>query len=254
MEYVTSSDGRRIAYERTGTGPPLVLVHGSLNDHKIFGAVTPAFAERHTVLAMDRRGRGESGPTEEHTFDQQSADVVAVIDAAGEPVDLLGHSYGAHCALGAAAMVPDRVKHLVLYEPPTPGADRLNIAEDFERLSASDAVENFFANGVGVPPNQLAAMKASPFWPYLVSFVNTMPSEGRALVGHRFDPARFASLKMPVLFLQGGDTAERLGEVMRRLAPHMPQAEWHTFEGHGHGANLTAPKLFADTVLAFLAR
>ena len=81
-----------------------------------------------------------------------------------------------------------------------------------------------------------------------------MPSEARALREIRFDPARFAPLKMPALFLAGSETTELLGAVLRSLMPYMPQAEWVTFEGHGHGANLTAPKLFADTVLEFLAR
>ena len=103
MEHVSSADGTPIAYARTGSGPPLVLVHGSLNDRNAWGAVLPALAQHHTVYAMDRRGRGESGQPAEHALERQFEDVVAVIEAAGAPVDLIGHSYGAHCALGAAA-------------------------------------------------------------------------------------------------------------------------------------------------------
>ena len=254
MEHVTSADGRTIAYERSGSGPPLVLVHGSLNDRRIWGTVLPAFAERYTVYAMDRRGRGESGPAAEHDLERQFEDVVAVIEAAGERVDLLGHSYGAHCALGAAAMVPGKIRHLVLYEPPTIDTARGDVASFFESVPAAEAVDAFFFSGIGMPRDQVDAMMASPFGPYLVSLAGTMPSEGRALLSHRFDPARFAVLKMPALFLVGSQTDERLGVVLRSLKPYMPQAEWVTFEGQGHGANLTAPRLFADTVLEFLAR
>ena len=201
---------------------------------------------------MDRRGRGESGPPAEHTLERQFDDVEAVIDAAAEPVDLLGHSYGAYCALGAATLVPQKVKHLVLYEPPS-GDGRSDVVHAFEEMEPSEAVEEFMGL-VGLDANQLAALKATPYCKYLSSFAPTMPSEGRALVGYRFEPARFSKLTMPALFLVGSQTEERLGEVLRMLRPVMPQAEWHVFEGHGHAATMTAPKLFTDTVLEFLSR
>lgn len=254
MEYVTSVDGTRIAYEVTGSGPPLVLVHGSLNDRNIWAAVRPAFDQRFRVYAMDRRGRGESGAPAEHALERQFEDVAAVIEAAGEPVDLLGHSYGAHCALGAAAMVPKKIKHLVLYEPPTLEPDRLHIAEAFGAGDPDAAMDQFVLSGIGSSAEELAMVKASPFWPYALSFAATMPIEGRALAAHGFDPARYTHLKMPALFLVGSQTEELLGDVLRRLLPSMPQAEWVTFEGQGHGAPMTAPALFAETVLAFLDR
>lgn len=180
MEHVTSADGTPIAYERTGSGPPLVLVHGSLNDHAVWARVLGAFAERHTVYAMDRRGRGESGKPGEHALERQFEDVVAVVQAAGEPVALIGHSYGARCALGAAALVPELVKRLVLYEPPSAdNATREGVGEAFERDDPSTAVEGFMRM-IGVPPDQLEALKKTPFWTYLGGFAPTMPSEARA--------------------------------------------------------------------------
>lgn len=254
MEYVRSPDGTQIAYERTGSGPPLVLVHGSLNDHAAWAAILPFFAPQYTVYAMDRRGRGESGPPAEHALERQFEDVLAVIEAAGEPVDLIGHSYGAHCALGAAALAPALVKHLVLYEPPTPDAARLALGESFEADDPSGAVAEFMVH-VGLSQAQIEALKATPFWPYLARFAPTMPYEARALGGHEFDPARFAALDMPALFIVGSLTQQHLGEVLRQLRQaSMPHAEWSTLEGQGHAATLTAPQLFADTVLPFLER
>ena len=63
LETVTSADGTPIAFERTGSGPPLVLVHGGACDHRFWDLsdVRSAFAERYTVYAMDCRGVGESG-------------------------------------------------------------------------------------------------------------------------------------------------------------------------------------------------
>ena len=53
----------RIAYQRAGQGPPLVLVHGTADDHNRWLPLLPALAEHFTVYALDRRGRGGSDPT-----------------------------------------------------------------------------------------------------------------------------------------------------------------------------------------------
>ena len=253
-EYVTSADGTRIAYERSGSGPPLVLVHGSLNDRNIWAFVLPAFQQHYTAFAMDRRGRGESSPSGEHALERQFEDVVAVINAAGEPVDLIGHSYGAQCALGAAALARGKVKRLVLYEPPGVEMARRELARTAEIADASEAVEQFMVGGVGIAREQIAVLKATPYWDYVVGLWPTMEFEGPALMNHEFDASRFASLTMPALFLVGSDSQDRLGIVLREIFPFMPHAERVTFEGQGHGAVMLAPKLFADKVLEFLSR
>ncbi len=254
MEYVTSADGTQISYERTGSGPLLLLVHGSLSDRSAWAFVRPAFQQHYTVLAMDRRGRGESGPSTPHALEREFEDVVAVIEAAGEPVDLVGHSFGAHCALGAAVLVPERVKHLVLYEPPPGDLAQAELTPLMEVTDPSEGVERFMLHGIGMPPNQVAALKATPYWAFATGLWPTMAAEGAALMEHRFDAQRFSSLEMPALFLVGSQSEELLGGVLRDLRPAMPHAESVTFEGHGHAANLTASKLFAETVREFLSR
>jgi pimeloyl-ACP methyl ester carboxylesterase len=257
VKYVTSKDGTRIAYETMGVGPPMVVVHGTLNDRRGWAPVLPLLAQQYTVYAMDRRGRGESGPNADHAIEREFEDVAAVIEAAGGvPVALVGHSFGAHAALGAAALVPERVRHLVLYEPPTPGPIAkvafMEFATTVKTGDLAGGVQVFMEAAVGLSTEAAAAMSRSPAWPYLVSFAETLPVEGKALIEYEFDPARFGSLKMPALFLVGSETDALLGEVLRRLLPHMPQAKWVEFEGHGHVATLTAPHLFAETVLSFL--
>jgi len=61
MDFVTNRDGTRIAFAVTGRGPPLVMVHGTTAGHTRWAAVLPEPERSFTVLAMDRRGRGESG-------------------------------------------------------------------------------------------------------------------------------------------------------------------------------------------------
>src|SRR5215207_5387940 len=127
METVTSRDGTPIAYERSGEGPPLVLVHGTTSDHSTWDLVLPELGKLFTVYAMDRRGRGESrdGGGAGYDIEREFEDLVALIDSIGEPANLLGHSYGAICALEAALRGP-QVRRLVLYEgtfPVSEGAE-----------------------------------------------------------------------------------------------------------------------------------
>src|SRR5438270_592473 len=91
-----------IATTRTGHGPPLVLVHGTTADHTRWAPLLPVLDELFTVHAVDRRGRGASGDDPDHAIEREFEDVAAVVDAIAEPVHLLGHSYGAICALEAA--------------------------------------------------------------------------------------------------------------------------------------------------------
>ena len=117
METVTSRDGTTIAYERSGEGPPLVLVHGMASTHLTWAFVLPELQEHFTVYAMDRRGRGESGGGgADYSIECEFEDVVTLIDTIDRPVDLLGHSYGAILALEAALRRGGRVRKLVLYE------------------------------------------------------------------------------------------------------------------------------------------
>jgi pimeloyl-ACP methyl ester carboxylesterase len=118
--HVKSADGTAIAYWSSGTGPPLVLVHGAMSDHQRW-RITPWLEPYHTVHAVDRRGRGGSGDGPDWSLEREVEDVIAVIEAvaaeSGLPVDLLGHSLGGVLALRAAGRT-DRVRRLVVYEAP----------------------------------------------------------------------------------------------------------------------------------------
>jgi pimeloyl-ACP methyl ester carboxylesterase len=116
-EAVVSADGTSLVVWRSGAGPPLVLVHGTTADHSRWAPALPALEEHFSVYSFDRRGRGESGDSADYSFEREFEDVVVVIESVGEDVDLLGHSHGGVCAL-EAALLTDRIRKLVLYEPP----------------------------------------------------------------------------------------------------------------------------------------
>jgi pimeloyl-ACP methyl ester carboxylesterase len=96
----------------------------------------PAFEQRFTVYAIDRRGRGGSGDSEDYAIGRKFEDVAVVVDSLGESVNILGHSYGALCAL-EVALLARNVRKLVLYDPGIEVAgDEIYPHEVIERLEA----------------------------------------------------------------------------------------------------------------------
>lgn len=259
MMNVTSKDGTPIAYERSGDGPPLVLVHGTTADHTRWRPVLPALEQRRTVFAVDRRGRGESGETEPYAIEREVQDVATVVDSIGGPVDLLGHSYGALCSL-EAALLTDRLRKLILYEPPIPTGIEIYpraVIESMQELLAKDqreaALECFFREVVRMPANQLEVLRSMPVWAARVAAAHTVLREMQSSESYVFQPERFRQMRTPTLLLLGGDSPAFLAAAITdALARALPVCRIAVMPGQQHVAMDTAPELFIKEVLDFL--
>lgn len=97
MKTIRAQDNTRIAYRCGGRGSSVLLVHGSVGDHRSWQPVWPALERRFRVYAMDRRGHGASGDGDTYRFEDEWADIATLIDAIGGPVDVVGHSFGGVC-------------------------------------------------------------------------------------------------------------------------------------------------------------
>src|ERR687892_2634363 len=95
MLRVTSKDGTSIAYDREGTGTPVVLVGGAIDDGSENAPLVPELAKRFTMVNYARRGRGESGDTLPYAVEREIEDLAAVIDAAGAGAAGRVHLFGA---------------------------------------------------------------------------------------------------------------------------------------------------------------
>ncbi len=256
---VMTGDGTAIACWRSGDGPPLFLFHGISADHRRWDPVLPALAERFTVYAFDRRGRGGSGDSEGYAIDREFADTVAAIDAFGSPVDVIGHSYGAMCGL-EAALLTGNMRRLVLYEPPYRLSDQPisppEVVDRLEqRLAAGDrdgVIEVMMGELVGVPPDALAELRTRPAWAARMAAAHTIPRELRAVEEYRFDPERFRGVATPTLLLIGGESPAHMHAATRAAAEALPNARTVVLPGQGHVAMDTAPELFTTEVLHFL--
>ena len=259
MQAALSRDGTSIAFESSGAGPPLLLVHGTTGTLRRWAPVLPMLESRFTVHAIDRRGRGASGDESPYAIEREFEDVAAVVDAIGEPVHLLGHSFGAICALEAACRTPN-LRKLVLYEPPipTPGHEAFE-PRTLERLQALlDAGDReglltvFFREINGMPAAQFEQFRSSPMWQARVALAHTLPRELQAVQGYRFDPRHCRATNIPALLLLGGNSPPYFGAALELIAASLKNSRTRVLPGQTHVAMDTAPQLFADEVIAFL--
>jgi pimeloyl-ACP methyl ester carboxylesterase len=260
QETVTSVDATPIAYWRSGEGSPLVLVHGTAADHGRWAPVLPAFEERFTVCAVDRRGRGGSGDSDDYyAIEREFEDVAAVVDSLGEPVNLLGHSYGALCAL-EAALLTRNVRKLMLYDPGIEVAGQeIYPPEVIERLEAlleagdrDGVVATTMREVAGLPPETVEYMRSQPAWQARVAAAHTIPRELRAVKAYDFDPERFGDLGVPTLLLGGGESPVALRKVGEAVEEALPDSRIVVMAGHGHAAMDTGTDLFTTEVLRFV--
>lgn len=252
-----SKDGTSIACFESGSGPPLVLVHGTTADHSRWAPVVPALEKHFTLYACDRRGRGQSDDATEYTIESEFDDVAAIVDGIGGPVDVLGHSYGAICSLEGAARARN-LRRLVLYEPPIPAGVPIYPPGVIDRLQAlldtgdpDGVVSTFMSEVPRVPPDQLALMKSLPAWRARVSAAHTIVRELRA-ERYSFEPSRVRNVQAPTLLLLGGASPPFFKAAIYRVHTALPQSRIVVLPGQTHVAIDTVPDLFAREVLSFL--
>jgi pimeloyl-ACP methyl ester carboxylesterase len=253
---VVSRDGTSIAGWRSGAGPPLVLIHGAAADHSRWAPVLPALEERFTVVAFDRRGRGLSGDANDYALERELEDVVAVVESTGEAANVLGHSYGGICAL-EAALLTDRIRKLVLYEPPMGFlASPPRVVDQLQALLEAgrrDELLGFFMQEVaGLPPDQVELMRSLPAWEARLDAADTIPREELASREYVFDPGRFRDLDVPTLFLQGSDSPDPFRAAGEALQAALPDCRVVVMPGQRHAAMDTGTDLFTAEVLSFL--
>lgn len=256
MHRIQRPDDVTVSYEKYGTGPALVLVHGAFSDHRTnWEFVKPLLERDFGVYAIARRGRGDTTASDQHSLDDESRDLVAVIASIGEPVFLLGHSYGAHTALAAAAQVPHRVRKLVLYEAAWPAVIGNDILARLERLAQArrwdDFATTFFCDALHVPGDEVDALRATALWPPIVADAEASLRDLRALNRYQFTPDHFRDLHIPVL-LQIGSESPRQLYVTDALAAVLPDVRIQTLAGQAHEGMTTAPEMYAAAVSRFL--
>jgi pimeloyl-ACP methyl ester carboxylesterase len=258
MPTVISKDGTPIAFDRSGSGRPLILVDGALC-YRAFGpmgSLAKLLAPHFTVFTYDRRGRGESGNGKPYAVERELEDLDALIREAGGSAYAYGVSSGAGLALEAANRgLP--ITRLAVYEPPYIVDDGIApIPPDYvARLNGlvregrpGDAVKMFMRT-VGTPGFFIAVMQVTPVWPKLKAVAHTIANDitimGEGQRGRPFPKGRWDGVRVPALVMNGGKSPEWMKNSVRAVADALPNAQHRTLDGQTHmvKAKVQAPVL-----------
>ncbi|MFB4169281.1 alpha/beta fold hydrolase [Virgibacillus sp. JSM 102003] len=258
MEKVKSQDGTNIAYEKIGSGLPLILVDGAMcySSSGPMGPLASQLSKWFTVYTYDRRGRGGSSDTQPYAIEREIEDIEAIIEETGSSVFVYGISSGAVLALKAAGALGSKIRKLAVYEPPfTFGDDARKAAESYtnslnELLSVDrrgDAVE-LFMKKVGMPPEAIAGMRQSPMWSASEALAPTLAYDN-AIMGDGSVPIDDAkAAKILTLVLDGGNSPAFMHEAADVLSEELPSVQRSTLEGQTHDV---APEVLAPILKKF---
>ncbi|HEX9339214.1 MAG TPA: alpha/beta hydrolase [Pseudonocardiaceae bacterium] len=264
MEKVTSADGTTIAFERSGTGPALILIGGAFNDRSTTAGVRAGLADVATGYSYDRRGRGDSDDrSEPGTFplEREIDDLAALIAHAGGEAALFGHSSGATLALNAVAHgLP--VTRVAVYEPPYVAAgvfdpspaERAKRMRELVAEDRRDDAVTLFMTGAGMPAEAVADLRKSPAWPGLAALAHSLPYDvGMFEADATFPAATAAAIGVPTLVLNGTASGPFLIGGARSVAAAVEGAEHVEIEGEDH-AILRRPEILVPILARFLTK
>jgi 3-oxoadipate enol-lactonase len=250
-----------LAWEDTGSGSPVLLIHGLGYARWGWEPLLPLLAERHRVVSFDNRGIGESSvPPGPYTAEMMAGDALAVLDAAGvEKAHVVGTSLGGMIAQELALAYPKRVDRLILVAT-TPGAPggrpmpavTVRLLAEASQLEPEVALRRFVENALGREPD-----------PALVDTIM-----GRRMAQPQ-DPAGWAAQAAAGTGYAGGDragdiaaptlivtgTADRVVDPANSdlLGEMIPDARVEKVPDAGHLVFWEHPALVAELINDFLA-
>jgi pimeloyl-ACP methyl ester carboxylesterase len=260
-----------LAVRVEGSGPPVVLVHGSLDDHRAWERVVPHLAAEHRVHTYDRRGHGRSTcPPGQGHISEDVADLAGLIRALGLDAPLVvGHSYGSSTSLLLGAHHPELTGGILVHEPPLftllhedaatrPLADQAtehmrHAAALIERGLVADGLRTF-VDGAAFGPGTWDGVFTPAIRQICIDNADTWLDQSRDPERLAVRPELLAGYPHPFVISHGDAGLPTYGPVALRVAAAVPGALRHVVAGAGHAPHLTHPVVFAELVLDTAAR
>ncbi|WP_412542921.1 alpha/beta hydrolase [Longispora sp. K20-0274] len=244
-------------YAVHGSGPSVVMVHGSWGDGNNWAPVVPLLAEDCMVVSYDRRGhsRSERPPTP-GSVGEDVADLAALVEALDlAPVFVCGNSYGALITLRLAYQRPDLVRGIAVHEPPgvalLDGPEAEPIVRAFaERVApvrallesgADAAAAELFVETIAFGPGGWRQLPQ----PVRETFVRNAPTfldELRDPDALGLDLDALRTYPGAALLTHSDNSPPMFAPILDRIAAATPRAQRHTYTGAGHTPHLTQPE------------
>lgn len=263
--YFFEFDNRQMGYQKTGTGPTVILLHGFGEDHNIFNSTVTALEKKYTVVTPDLPGTGMSS-INSNTFPanfsiEYLADSIAALIAQEKINDiiLLGHSMGGYTTMAFAKKYPSYLKAFGLLHstalPDTPLKieNRLRGISFIEKMGAASFLETTVPNLFGSHTKETNRGIVADFIQALPHFSNeALIAYYHAMMARPRLTDVLASANVPVLFVLGDqDIAVALEDTLPQTK--MPNTAYlYVLENCGHMGMLEHPAIFNNAVLDFL--
>lgn len=246
-----------IRHGRATDRPPLFIVHGLYGSARNWGVIAKRMSDRSEVIAVDQRNHGDSGWQDSHSYEDMAADLAALIDHIGGPVDLVGHSMGGKAAMVLALTRPDLVNQLVIADiapvaythsqlPYIHAMRAVDLDKVVKRSDASDqlalsvpekSLQSFFTQSLDVAGKRwkLNLDVLEKDMPKIMSF----PDIDGIYTGR-------------ALFLSGAASDYVLPHHRDRIRSLFPQARFAKIKDTGHWLHAEKPREFEASLRAFL--
>ncbi|MFC8449186.1 alpha/beta hydrolase [Kitasatospora sp. NPDC057223] len=261
------ANGVALYHEVRGTGPSVVLVHGSWVDADSWERVLPGLAAECKVVAYDRRGHGRSEEVlTQGSVHEDAADLAGLIEGLRlAPAFVVGTLYGAMVALRLAVARPDLVRGIAAHEPPAIGLlasdpDRRRVADAavarvapvrtlLERGETAAAAE-LFVETVTFGPGAWSKLPA----PLRHAYIRNAPTfldELRDPDAYDLDLDALGGFTETVLLTQSDDGGPERTGALDTIDLALPKAERHVYGGGGREPHVVEPAEFVRVVLPY---
>lgn len=238
--------GRRLSYVAIGNGPPVVLVHGSLQDRRAWRSVASQLSSHYRLIAYDRAGYGES---DDHGCDVtcircDADDLLALVSRLGlQRPAVIGSSLGSRVALAGLRSAPAMFGSTLLHEPAVEMPRSQRVLELFDHGEHEEAVATFLDDlGLRSERTQRAVARWAPQLEREIRSLLEEPEDGPA------------SSSLPAIGLLVSQHAhDNIQRSAQRLASSVSSITELSLPGGRHDAMVSRPEEFAEACLSFLA-
>lgn len=249
-------NGIRLAYERRGTGIPLVLLHGYPLDHQIWDDVVPLLGDTFELIIPDLRGFGGSSTVDSFSaMEDYAADIAALLDQLEiQKAAIVGHSMGGYVALAFARLYPERVTGLglvssqVLADPPDRKEGRYKSAAEVADKGIGGVV-------AAMMPKFTADTRLQEIAKQVMERQQPAGYIGalKAMAERVDSTPLLSSIKFPVVLVHGDADALIPIDRAREVKAAVPDAHLVEIGGAGHVPMMESPRETAEA-LKHLAR